>query len=135
MITETEELITEPSFQRMNPVLLSQDILANLVDDLTLDTNKHDLYKSTMYLTTLEVSNSFFTAVIDKLFHDGPFIVDGHQKLYGEESVADIIKTLVDQEAAAPIFQEYIIEKNGIIPEVECLRVEFIEATVTKLKE
>ena len=35
----------------------------------------------------------------------------------------DIVKSLVEQQAAGPVFREYIQEKNGIIPEVECLRV------------
>ena len=86
-------------------------------------------------MSTLEVTNTFFTEAMDKLFHDGPYIVEGHQKLYGEESIFDIVKTLVEQQAAGPVFREYIQEKNGIIPEVECLRVEFLEDAVTKLKE
>ena len=94
----------EPSFQRMNPKLLSQYMLANLVGDLTEDINRHDLYKSVMYMTTLEVSNTYFTAAMDKLLYEGPYIVDGHQKLYGEESVFDIVKTLVDEEAAGSVF-------------------------------
>jgi len=31
------------------------------------------------------------------------------------------------------MFNEFIKEKNGIIPEVECLRVEFIDGAVTEL--
>jgi hypothetical protein len=45
------------------------------------------------------------------------------------------MQQLVDDEASGPIFREFIQEKNGIIPEVECLRIEFIEGAVTKLKE
>ena len=33
------------------------------------------------------------------------------------------------------MFKEFIQTKNGIIPEVECLRVEFLEDAVAKLKE
>ena len=93
----------EPSFQRMNPKLLSQYILVNLVSDLTLDANRQDLFKSVMYMTTLEVTNTYFTAAMDKLKHEGAYIVN-NEKLYGEESVFDIVKTLVDEEASAPIF-------------------------------
>ena len=71
---------------------------------------------------------------MEKLFHDGPYIGDGYKKQYGEESVFDIVKTLVDEEAAGPVFREYIQEKNGITPEVECLRVEFLFDAVTELK-
>jgi hypothetical protein len=72
---------------------------------------------------------------MDKLYFESPYIVQGHEKLYGEESIFNFVKALVDEKAAAPIFQELIQEKNGIIPEVECLRVEFLEDAVTKLKE
>jgi hypothetical protein len=69
------------------------------------------------------------------LYFESPYIVEGHEKLYGEQSIFNFIKQLVDNKAAAPVFREYIQEKNGIIPEVECLRVEFLEGAVTKLKE
>ena len=41
---------------------------------------------------------------MDKLYFESPYIVEGHEKLYGEESIFDIVKALVDVEAAAPIF-------------------------------
>ena len=47
----------------------------------------------------------------------------------------DLFSHLIPNEASGLIFQEFIIEKNGIIPEVECLRVEFLKDAVTKLKE
>ena len=72
---------------------------------------------------------------MDKLYFESPYIVEGHEKLYGEESVFDFVRALVEEEAAAPVFQEWIKEKNGIIPEVECLRVEFIVDTVNTLPE
>jgi hypothetical protein len=71
---------------------------------------------------------------MDKLYFESPYILDDHKKLYGEETIFDLVKALVDEKAAAPIFQELIQEKNGIVPEVECLRVEFLEGAVTKLK-
>jgi hypothetical protein len=78
------------------------------VSDLTEDINRNDFYKSLMQMTTLEVTNSFFSAAMEKLFYEGPYISDGHEKEYGEESVFDIVKTLVDEEAAGPVFREYI---------------------------
>ena len=47
----------------------------------------------------------------------------------------DLFSNLIPNNASGPIFQEFINEKNGIIPEVECLRVEFFEDAVSKLKE
>ena len=32
------------------------------------------------------------------------------------------------------MFKEFILDKNGIIPEVECLRVEFLEGAVSEMK-
>ena len=60
---------------------------------------------------------------MDKLYFESPYIVDGHVKLYGEESIFNFVRALVDEKAAAPMFQEFIQEKNGITPEVDCLRV------------
>ena len=45
---------------------------------------------------------------MDKLYFESPYIVEGHEKLYGEESVFDFVRALVEEEAAAPIFQEWI---------------------------
>jgi hypothetical protein len=42
---------------------------------------------------------------------------------------------LVDNEASGPIFKDFILEKNGITPEVECMRVEFIVTQVKELKK
>ena len=72
---------------------------------------------------------------MDKLCLESPYIVEGHKKLYGEESIFDFVLAMVEEQAAAPIFKEFIQDKNGIIPEVQCLRVEFLEDAVTKLKE
>ena len=72
---------------------------------------------------------------MDKLYFESPYIVEGHKKLYGEESIFDFVLAMVEEQAAAPIFKEFIQDKNGIIPEVQCLRVEFLEDAVTKLKE
>ena len=83
----------------------------------------------------LEVTSTYYKAAMDKLYYESPYIVEGHEKLYGEESVFDFVKALIDEEASAPMFQEFIKEKNGIIPEVECLRVEFVLDGVTTLQE
>jgi len=43
------------------------------------------------------------------------------------------MKALEDIQASGYMFQEFLNEKNGIIPEVECLRVEFIDGAVSEL--
>jgi hypothetical protein len=59
-------------------------------------------------MTTLEVSSSYYKAAMDKLYFESLYIVDGHEKLYGEESVFNFVKALVDEKAAAPMFKEFI---------------------------
>jgi hypothetical protein len=87
-------------------------------------------------MTTLEVTSTYYKTAMIKLFYfDSPYIVDDHVKLYGEESVFNFVKALVDEKAAAPMFKEFINEKNGIISQVECMRVEFIDTQVTELKK
>ena len=125
----------EPVFKRMDEKLLSSYIMENLIGDLRQDQIKADIQDSYHYLVSLEVTSTYFKAAMDKLFFESPYIVEGHEKLYGEESIFDFVRALIDEEAAAPIFKEFIQDKNGIIPEVECLRVEFLEDAVTKLKE
>ena len=119
----------------MDEKLLSAYIMENLIGDLRKDELKADIHDSYLYLVSLEVTEGYYTAAMDKLFYESPYIVDGHEKLYGEESIFDFVRALVEEQAAAPMFQEFINEKNGIIPEVECLRVEFLEDTSAKLKE
>ena len=85
-------------------------------------------------MLNLEVTSGYYTAAKDKLFFESPYIVDGHKKLYGEESVFNLVKTLVDEKAAAPIFKEFIQEKNGVVLEVECLRTEYFLGAVSELK-
>ena len=125
----------EPGFKRMDEKLLSAYILDNLMSDLRQDEVKADIQDSYHYMVGLNVSSSYYKAAMDKLYFESPYIVDGHEKLYGEESIFDFVKALIDVEAAAPMFQEFIKDKNGIIPEVECLRVEFFLDSVTSLKE
>jgi hypothetical protein len=87
-------------------------------------------------MTTLEVTSTYYKTAERKLFYfNSPYIAENHKKLYGEESVFNFVKALVDKKAAAPMFKEFIQEKNGIVPEVECLRVEFLFDAVTELKE
>ena len=47
-------------------------------------------------------------AAMDKLYYESPYIVEGHQKLYGEESIFDFVRAMVEEKAAAPIFKEFI---------------------------
>ena len=125
----------EPAFKRMDEKLLSAYIMEKLIGDLREDYIKADLQDSYHYMVGLEVTSSYYKAAMDKLYFESPYIVDGHEKLYGEESTFDFVKALIEVEAAAPMFQEFIKDKNGIIPEVECLRVEFFLDSVISLKE
>jgi hypothetical protein len=43
-------------------------------------------------MTSLEATNDYFVAAMDKLYYQSPYIVDGHQKLYGEESIFNFVK-------------------------------------------
>ena len=113
----------EPTFKRMDEKLLSSYIMENLIGDLRQDQIKADIQDSYHYLVSLEVTSQYYKAAMDKLYFESPYIVEGHQKLYGEESIFDFVRALIDEKAAAPIFKEFIQDKNGIIPEVECLRV------------
>ena len=125
----------EPAFKRMDEKLLSQYIIENLLLDLRTDINRHDLLASLHYMTGLEVTSGYFNTAMDKLYYSEPYIIDGHEKIYGEESIFNFIKALVEVQASGPMFNEFIKEKNGIIPEVECLRIEFIDDTVTQLNQ
>jgi hypothetical protein len=117
----------EPGFKRFDEKLLSAYILPNIIGDLTNDNvNRRDLLQSMRYMGNLDVTKSYFTAAMGKLYYQSPYIIDGHEKLYGEESVFNFIKTLVDGKASGPFFKEFIQEKNGVVEEVECLRVLFL---------
>ena len=50
---------------------------------------------------------------MEKLYFQPPYIVDGHKKLYGEESIINFGKVLIDEQAAGPIFKELIQTKFG----------------------
>jgi len=79
--------------------------LGDLINDLTTnDENRMSLLNSFRYLVGLEVSNIYFTSAMDKLYFESPYIVDGHQKIYGEETPFNYIKELVDVKAAGPLF-------------------------------
>ena len=109
--------------------------MGDLLEDLTKDDeNRLSLLTSYRYMTSLETTNTYFMAAMDQLYFESPYIVDGHEKIYGEETPFNFIKGLVEVKAAGPAFKEFILEKNGIVPEVECLRVEFILNQVTNLK-
>jgi hypothetical protein len=108
----------EPAFKRFDNKLLSAYVLKNLIGDLREDQAKADIHDSYKKLVQLDVTSRYYKAAMDKLYFESPYIVDGHKKLYGEESTFNFVKALVDEKAAAPIFQELINEKNGITPEV-----------------
>jgi len=86
----------EPAFKRFDEKLLSQYIIENLLLDLRTDINRHDLLASMNYMAGLEITSGYFKTAMDKLYHSEPYIVDGHEKKYGEESVFNFIKALVD---------------------------------------
>ena len=109
IINEVEGLILEPGFKRFDSKLLSQYILGDLIDDLTVDDeNRMSLLTSFRYMTSLDVTNTYFTSAMDKLFYESPYIVDGHQKIYGEETPFNYVKGLVEVKAAGPVFLEFI---------------------------
>ena len=108
--------------------------MGDLIDDLTLDDeNRLSLLTSFRYMASLDVTNTYFMAAMEKLYHESPYIVDGHEKLYGEETPFNFVKALVEGKAAAPLFKEFIREKNGISGEVECLKVLFFDDAVLEL--
>ena len=74
------------------------------MSDLTENPIYADLHESYKHLIGLDVTSSYFRSAMAKLFFESPFIVDGHEKLYGEQSIFNFMKALVDQKAAAPIF-------------------------------
>ena len=98
----------EPSFKRFDEKLLSAYVLENLTKDLREDQTRADIHDSYKQLVQLEVTSSYYKAAMDKLYFESPYIVQGHAKLYGEESIFNFVKALIDEKAAAPIFQELI---------------------------
>lgn len=94
-ITQVEELIELPEFKRMDEKLLSAYVMENLISDLRQDQIKADIHDSYLYLVGLEVSSKYYKSAMDKLYYESPLIVDGHEKLYGEESIYDFVSELV----------------------------------------
>ena len=136
IISEIESLILEPGFKEFNSKILSKYILGDLVNDLTQDyENKQNLLTSFRYMTGLEVTNSYFMAAMNQLYSESPYFVNGHEKLYGEETIFNLMRGMVVLEAAGPVFQEFIHEKNEIVPNVECIQSEIFVKQVTKLKK
>ena len=135
VISQAEVLIIDPTFKRMDEKLLTSYIMKDLITDLREDELKADIYDSYHYLVGLDVTSTYYKAAMDKLYFESPYIVEGHKKLYGEESIFDFVRAMIEEKAAAPIFKELIQDKNGIIPEVECLRVQFLLDSVVSLKE
>lgn len=135
LIVQIEDTLIQPELQRFNGKVLTEYILKKIIADLRTDENRHDLLNSIQHLLSLPETQNQFVIANEKLFADSVYISDGFSKSYGEETITDLFNQLVIDEASGPIFKEFIQEKNGIIPEVECLRVEFLEDAVTKLKE
>ena len=135
LIVQIEDTLIQPELQRFNGKVLTEYILKKIISDLRTDENRHDLLNSIQHLLSLPETQNQFVIANEKLFADSVYISDSFSKSYGEETITDLFNQLVIDEASGPIFKEFIQEKNGIIPEVECLRVEFLEDAVTKLKE
>ena len=125
----------QPGFKRFDSKLLSAYIIENIVNDLREDQLRSDFLESLSQLVNLEMTSMYFEKANEKIFSESPLIVEGHEKLYGEESIFNFMKALVDDKAASQIFQELINKKNGITPEVKCLRTEFILDGLTALKQ
>ena len=71
----------------------------------------------------------------DKLYFESPYIVDGHKKLYGEVSIFDLAKPLIDEKAATPIFKELILSNYVLAPKVKCLKADFFIETMSTILE
>ena len=56
-------------------------------------------------------------------------------ELDAEPTIQELVDRLVAKEISGPIFREFIHDKNGITPEVSCLRVEHLEDAVEEVKE
>ena len=134
MINQVEEIMEEPSYKKFESKRLTSYVLNGLVADLRLDSNKATMLDSIKYLTTLSVTSTYFVSAMEKLYFQEPYISEGSTKLYGEESVFDMIKSLENDKAAGPIFMEFIFDKNGDFGEVECLKLEFFDNAVVELK-
>ena len=103
----------EPAFKEFDNKLLTSYVLEGLVTDLRTDENKGDMIDSIKYLTTLEGTTTYFTAAMDKLYFEQPYISENSVKLYGQESIYNFMQVLEVDQAAAPIFLEFILDKNG----------------------
>ena len=88
---------------------------------------------SIKYLTNLEVTSTYFASAMDKLYFEEPYISEGSTTLYGQQSVNNLIKTLENEKAAAPIFLDFIFAKNGNPGEAECLKISFFEDALVEL--
>ena len=69
VIIQSEDLIMDPTFKRMDEKLLSAYINENLIDDLRLDVNKADLLDSYNYMISLSVTSEYYFAAMSKLYY------------------------------------------------------------------
>ena len=125
----------QPGFKRFDSKLLSAYVIENIVSDLREDQLRSDFLKSLSQIFDLEKTSTYFKKAQDEIFYESPLIVEGYEKLYGEESIFNFVNALVDDKAASSIFQELIYKKNGVTPEVQCIRTEFILDGLTALKQ
>ena len=88
---------------------------------------------SIKYLTSLEVTSTYFASAMDKLYFEEPYISEGSTTLYGQQSVNNLIKALENENAAAPIFLDFIYHKNGNPGEAQCLKISFFEDALLEL--
>ena len=88
---------------------------------------------SIKYLTSLEVTSTYFASAMDKLYFEEPYISEGSTTLYGQQSVNNLIKALENENAASPIFLDFIYHKNGNPGEAQCLKISFFEDALLEL--
>ena len=86
----------QPGFKRFDSKLLSAYVIENIVNDLREDQVRSDFLDSLSQLVDLEMTSIYFEIAQDKIFSESPLIVEGHEKLYGEESIFNFMKALVE---------------------------------------
>ena len=133
LITQVEEIMDEPSFKQFDSKVLTSYVLESLVADLRTDSNKADMIDSIKFLTNLEVTSTYFASAMDKLYFEEQYISEGSTTLYGQQSVNDLFMALENEKAAAPIFLDFIYDKNGNPGEAECLKISFFEDALVEL--
>ena len=62
-------------------------------------------------------------------------IWETYDQLQTDPTVKDLVETLEAKQISGPIFREFILQKNGMTPEVVCLRIEMIDDAVEEIEE